>query len=94
MIKNLLGDYETVEYENKRFVMLYDNVETETYPTHWHNAVEIIMPLQNSFVVYIGETKYVLNEREIIIIPLIHQDEVRALQASQEPGQVTYDQGF
>ena len=44
MIKNLLGDYETVEYENKRFVMLYDNVETETYPTHWHNAVEIIMP--------------------------------------------------
>ncbi|CDF02526.1 MAG: AraC family transcriptional regulator [Ruminococcus sp.] len=69
MIKNLLGDYETVEYENKRFVMLYDNVETETYPTHWHNAVEIIMPLQNSFVVYIGETKYVLNEREIIIIP-------------------------
>ncbi len=69
MIKNLSGDYETVEYENKRFVMLYDNNETEFYPMHWHNAVEIIMPLENPFTVKTGDTEYVLQERDIIIIP-------------------------
>ena len=29
MIKNLSGDYETVEYDNQRFAMLYDNDEVE-----------------------------------------------------------------
>ncbi|MCR4639653.1 AraC family transcriptional regulator [Ruminococcus sp.] len=69
MIKNLSGDYETVEYENQRFVMLYDNDEIEEYPTHWHNAVEIIIPLHNGFTVTVGGTDYHLNEKEIIIIP-------------------------
>ena len=69
MIKNLSGDYETVEYENQRFVMLYDNDEVEEYPTHWHNAVEVIIPLHNGFTVTAGGTDYHLNEKEIIIIP-------------------------
>ena len=69
MIKNLSGDYETVEYENQRFVMLYDNDEIEEYPTHWHNAVEVIIPLHNGFTVTVGGTDYHLNEKEIIIIP-------------------------
>ncbi len=69
MIKNLSGNYEIVEYDYKRFVMLYDNVETENYPTHWHNALEIIMPIQNSFTVCTGGDTYSLQEREIIIIP-------------------------
>ncbi len=69
MIKHLSGDYETVEYIEKRFVMLYDNVEYEDYPTHWHHATEIIMPLQNPFVVSIGDDKYVLKEKDMIIIP-------------------------
>ena len=69
MIKNLSGEYETVEYENKRFVMLYDNSEFEFYPTHWHNAVEIIMPIENTFTVKTGAKEYLLRERDIIIIP-------------------------
>lgn len=69
MIKNLSGDYETVEYENQRYVMLYDNDEIEEYPTHWHNAVEVIIPLHNGFTVTVGGTDYHLNEKEIIVIP-------------------------
>lgn len=69
MIKNLSGEYETVEYENKRFVMLYDNSEFEFYPTHWHNAVEIIMPIENTFTVKTGAREFLLRERDIIIIP-------------------------
>ena len=64
MIKNLTGVYETVEYENKRAVMLYDNDETEAYPTHWHNAVEIIIPPTNDFSVISGDKEYILQEKD------------------------------
>ncbi|MBE6861465.1 MAG: helix-turn-helix domain-containing protein [Ruminococcus sp.] len=69
MIKHLSGDYETVEYDRTRFVMLYDNDDFEEYPTHWHNAVEIIMPLQGTYTACTGGHTYVLNERDIIILP-------------------------
>lgn len=69
MIKNLSGVYETVEYENKRVIMLYDNEETEEYPVHWHNAAEIIVPLSNNFTVISGGEEYDLKEKEILIIP-------------------------
>ncbi len=69
MIKHLSGDYETVEYDRTRFVMLYDNTDNETYPVHWHNAPEIIMPLENNYTVITGGQTYVLNENDIIIIP-------------------------
>lgn len=69
MIKNLSGVYETVEYENKRSVMLYDNDQTEAYPVHWHNAVEIIIPLSNDFCVISNGVEYHLKEKEILIIP-------------------------
>ena len=45
MIKNLSGDYETVEYDIQKYIMLYDNDDNEAYPVHWHNALEIITPL-------------------------------------------------
>lgn len=69
MIKNLSGDYETVEYKDNSFIMLYDNVENENYPLHWHSAIEIIMPLINDFTVTIGENTYNMKERDILIIP-------------------------
>ena len=69
MIFNLNGDYETVTYTGKKSVVLYDNVETEDYPPHWHNAIEIIMPLTNSFEAVCGGTNYSLAERDILIIP-------------------------
>ena len=69
MIKHLSGDYETVEYDSKRSIMLYDNVQTEAYPVHWHNAVEMIMPLKNHYIVTVGDTDYDFREDEILIIP-------------------------
>ena len=69
MIKHLSGDYETVEYDSQRSIMLYDNVQTEAYPIHWHNAVEIIMPLKNPYKINVGDTDYDLREYDIIIVP-------------------------
>ena len=68
MIKHLSGDFETVDYVKNNFI-LYDNTENEDYPVHWHNAVEIIMPLQNGFTVCTSNTVYELGERDLILIP-------------------------
>lgn len=69
MIKHLTGDYETVEYDSQRSVMLYDNVQTEAYPVHWHNAVELVMPLKNPYTVTVGNVDYHIQENEILFIP-------------------------
>jgi AraC-like DNA-binding protein len=69
MIKHLSGDYETVEYDAKKYVMLYDNVQNEAYPIHWHDAVEMIMPLKNEYKITVGETEYLLPENDVIIVP-------------------------
>lgn len=69
MIEHLNGDFETVDYARDRSVLLYDNVENEEYPIHWHNAIEIIMPLENNYEVICSGRKYKLNERDILIIP-------------------------
>ncbi len=48
MIKNLKGEYETVEFAENLSVILYENSEYENYPIHWHNAIAIIMPLEHN----------------------------------------------
>lgn len=69
MIAHLNGDFETVDYAQNRSVLLYDNTEDEEYPVHWHNSIEMIMPLTNDFEVECGGTEYHLSERDILIIP-------------------------
>ncbi len=69
MIKHLSGDFETVEYVENHFLILYDNMEDEDFPVHWHNAAEMIMPLQNGFTVCADNKVYELRERDFIIIP-------------------------
>jgi len=69
MIAHLNGDFETVDYLQDKCIRLYDNVEVEEYPPHWHNAIEIIMPLINTYSVICSGKSYELEERDIILIP-------------------------
>lgn len=69
MIKHLSGDYETVEYDSERSILLYDNDDNEAYPVHWHNAVEILMPMKNYYKVKVARTEYTIKENEVLIIP-------------------------
>lgn len=69
MIKHLSGDYETVEYEEKRCIMLYHNTQYEEYPVHWHQEIEIIMPLRKCYRLEIGDREYVIRENEVFFIP-------------------------
>ena len=69
MIKHLSGDYETVEYDDKKYVLLYDNTDNEAYPVHWHSALEIIMALKNTYIVTVGGVDYHIHENDVLIIP-------------------------
>ena len=49
--------------------LIYDRNEVRKSPEHWHNAVEIIMPMEDVFSVVCGNTEYILNKKDILIIP-------------------------
>ncbi len=68
-INNINGDFETVDFAENRHIIVYDNIQNEEYPVHWHNSIEIVMPLTEKYTVNCLGEKYILNEREILIIP-------------------------
>ena len=68
MIENLNGIHETVKYKENSNVKLFINAEAEDYPIHWHTPMEIIMPLEGSYTVQIGDDLVHLNESDIIFI--------------------------
>ena len=68
MIANLKGIYETVEYTGDRFIQMYDNVEVEAYPSHWHSCIEIIMPVKGQYSMRFDEKPLCLNEGDILLI--------------------------
>ncbi len=68
MIENLKGIYETVNFKENTYLRLYNNVEYENYPTHWHTSMEIIMPLENIYTIDSCNQRIVLREGDIILI--------------------------
>ncbi|MDE7310292.1 MAG: AraC family transcriptional regulator [Eubacterium sp.] len=68
MIESLNGMHETVNYKTNTKLRLYDNVQSEDYPNHWHTPVEIIMPLENTYSVAIGSHMITLQPSDIILI--------------------------
>lgn len=63
------GIYEKVDYQNNTSILLHINHETDNYSTHWHTAIELIMPISNFYTITIGKTTYRLMEGEILVIP-------------------------
>ena len=68
MIENLNGIHETVNYKTNTRLRLYNNVQIEDYPDHWHTPVEIIMPIENVYSVVVGGHTITLNPTDIIFI--------------------------
>ena len=63
------GIYEKVDFQNNSSILLHINHETDNYSTHWHTAIELIMPITNYYTIVIGKTTYQLSEGEILVIP-------------------------
>lgn len=69
MIKILDGIHETVDYDLFSSIRLYHNREAENYPLHWHNAMEIIMPVKGIYTIIIDKISYTIEPDDIFIIP-------------------------
>ena len=63
------SNLEAIEYDFEYFYRFHNNITNDNYTNHWHNAVEIIMPIVNSCDVRVNSKPYNLNEFDILIIP-------------------------
>ncbi|MBO6128534.1 MAG: helix-turn-helix domain-containing protein [Pseudobutyrivibrio sp.] len=68
MIETLNGMFETVNYKQSTTLKLYDNVQYENYPMHWHPAIEFVMPTKNGYTIRLSNTEIQLRERDICIL--------------------------
>ncbi len=69
MQRELNGVFEKVGFSNGSSILLHLNHEYEDYPVHWHTALEIIMPIENSYAVVMNKMAYSLKVGDILIIP-------------------------
>ncbi len=68
MIETLNGIHETVNFSNDSSIMLYDNIKTEDYPTHWHTPIEILMPIESTYQAICNNVTFDLNIGDILLI--------------------------
>lgn len=65
----LTENSEAVTYLPGSIFRLWINQEAVNYPLHWHNAAEMIIPLENDYYVTINSVRYELHPGDIFIIP-------------------------
>ncbi len=68
MIEILKGKHEIVRFEEGAVVKLHDNDESECYPMHWHLPIEIIMPVENNYVIRCLDSMYDLREGDVLVV--------------------------
>lgn len=81
MKKALELPYEAVKFKTGSHVKLFINTETDSYAAHWHNPMEIIVPLENGYSVACGNVYRELNQGDIA---LVAPGAVHALEAPQQ----------
>lgn len=62
-------NYETVHYQKNSTVRIWFNEQTHNFDAHWHNALEIIMPVENYYDVEACGHRYHIQPDEILLIP-------------------------
>lgn len=67
--RNLSGTQELVEYYKNTSHRIWLNRETSSFEPHWHQALEIIMPVDNHYDVYVNDVHYHIVPDEILLIP-------------------------
>lgn len=60
--------YESVKFKEGSHVKWFINTEADSYGAHWHVPMEIIMPLENGYVVVCGGVRRELNEGDIALV--------------------------
>lgn len=68
MKENLQGIHKTIDYGTNTIIRLDDNQSSEFSTLHWHDALEIILPLSNAFQVISNNETYTITEGELLFI--------------------------
>jgi len=63
------GNYNKFPYKTNLYTILWENTENLNYPSHWHSAMELIMPIKGRYEVQLRNKTYLLKENDILIIP-------------------------
>jgi len=67
--RDMHGKEENVSYLGSTQMRIWMSKEVSGFATHWHSALEIIMPIENSFTVVVEGKTYQLNVGDILIVP-------------------------
>lgn len=60
---------ENVAFRDNSTVLIWKNSQNLSYDSHWHTAMEVIIPVENYYDVSVGSDDYHLLPQEILIIP-------------------------
>lgn len=61
--------YETVHYQRNSSIRIWFNEQTQGFDAHWHNALEVVMPIENGYDVEACGRRFHVQPEEILIIP-------------------------
>lgn len=60
---------ESVDYQNGSTIRIWYNEQTIGFAPHWHNALEVILPIENSYDVRVNDEDHHILPGEIFFIP-------------------------
>ncbi|MDE6389548.1 MAG: AraC family transcriptional regulator [Lachnospiraceae bacterium] len=63
------NSYETVHYQKNSTIRIWYNEQPHSFDAHWHNALEIIMPVENHYDIEACGQRYHVQPDEILFIP-------------------------
>ncbi len=67
--RNMDNSQEVVAFYQDSTVRIWLNNANAPFDTHWHNALEILMPVEESYQAVIKDVTYHINPGEFLIIP-------------------------
>lgn len=67
--RELEGYVEKVDYYLNSNIRIWHNVQNEGYALHQHNAIEILVPIENVYTIIVNNNTYHLEPGDILFIP-------------------------
>lgn len=73
--RSMNGSQEYVDFIPKSHLRIWYNHQTEGYAKHYHNAMEVIVCIENQYIVIANDQTYLLNPGDILLIPpfMLHE---------------------
>ncbi len=67
--REVKNSQELVEFHNASTIRIWLNEQNIGFPAHWHSAMEIIMPVENNYILVTNNDTYTVEPGNILIVP-------------------------